>query len=94
VQDDNVHIVDYSLLIKVWIALVILTGITIWVAGMELGAMSTLTAIVIATVKAILVLMFFMHLKYEPPLFVITSIVTVLTLTVIILMTFSDVWFR
>ena len=80
--------------IKVWLCLLVLTAVTVWVASMELGALSTLTAIFIASVKAVLVLMFFMHLKHEPPLFIITTLVAVMTLTVIILMTFSDVWFR
>ena len=90
----DIHIVNDKLLIIVWACLLALTGTTIFVASVDLGALSTLAAIVIASVKAILVLMFFMHLKYEPPLFIVAAVITVMTLTVIILMTFSDVWFR
>lgn len=88
------HIVSSAIFIKVWLCLLALTALTIFVASLDLGAFSILMAISIASIKAILVLMFFMHLKYEPPLFVITSLITVMTLTAIILMTFSDVWFR
>jgi cytochrome c oxidase subunit 4 len=92
--EEKFHMVRYSVLVKVWVCLIVLTAVNIYVAGFELGALSTLIAIFIASITAILVLMFFMHLRYEPPLFVISSVITVLTLTVIILMTFSDVWFR
>jgi cytochrome c oxidase subunit 4 len=93
-DDQQIHTVDYGVSVKVWACLLVLTGLTIFLAGLDLGGLSTLTAIFIASVKATLVLMFFMHLKYEPPVFITMSLVTVATLTVIILMTFSDVWFR
>ena len=88
------HVVDIKVFIIVWACLITLTGLTIWVAGLELGNLSTFAAMIIATIKASLVLYFFMHLKYEPPVFRIMALVTVATLTVIILMTFTDVWFR
>lgn len=88
------HAVSFTVFILIWLCLLVLTSITVYVSGLDIGAVSTFTAIFIASVKALLVLLFFMHLKYEPPLFVITSLVALLTLTVIFLMTFSDVWFR
>jgi len=93
-QESKGHVVGYRVFIAVWLCLLVLTGLTIWIAGLELGNLSTFTAMIIATVKASLVLYFFMHLKYEPPVFRIMALVTVATLTVIILMTFTDVWFR
>lgn len=88
------HIVGYRVFITIWACLIVLTGVTIWVAGLHLGNLSTFAAMIIATVKASLVLYFFMHLKYEPPVFKVMALVTIATLTVIILMTFTDVWFR
>jgi len=78
----------------VWIALLALTATTIIVAGMHLGRFSTLTALVIASIKASLVLWFFMHLKYEKRLFRYMLLVPVATLTVIIGLTFLDIWYR
>lgn len=78
----------------VWLGLLVLTAITITVAGLHLGNFSTVTAVLIATIKALLVLYFFMHLKYEPPLLRFIFAASVLTLTVIIILTFTDVWFR
>ncbi len=88
------HQVKYKTFFITWLSLLILTGLTIWVSGLELGNFSTFAAMTIATVKASLVLFIFMHLRYEPPIFRIMSFVTILTLTVIVLLTFTDVWFR
>ena len=61
---------------------------------MDLGAFSTLAAIVIASIKASFVLWFFMHLKYEKRLLKLLLLVPIVTLAVIIGMTFIDVWYR
>lgn len=78
----------------VWIALLMLTAITVTIAELHLGRFSTVTALVIATAKASLVLAFFMHLRYEKRVFKIMFFVPVLTLGVILLLTFVDVWYR
>ena len=80
--------------ILVWLALLALTGVTIWVASLELGAYSVLTALVVASAKAFLVFFIFMHLKYEEPFFKIMLLAVIVTLTVIIALTFLDVGFR
>ena len=58
------HIVSTKLYYAIWIALLLLTGITAGVAFIDLGPFNTVVALVIATLKAVLVLLFFMHLKY------------------------------
>ena len=78
----------------VWIALLALTGITITVAGMRPGRFSTLAALVIASIKASLVLWFFMHLKYEKRFFKYLLLVPITTLTFMIGLTFLDIWYR
>ena len=93
-NEQEVHIVPTKTFISVWIILLALTAVTVTVARMELGALSILTAIMIASVKAGLVLWFFMHLKYEQRLFKLLLLVPVVTLAVIIGLTFVDVWYR
>jgi cytochrome c oxidase subunit 4 len=78
----------------VWITLLILTGLTITVARMGLGRWSIAGALLIATSKASLVLYFFMHLKYEKPLFQAMFYVTAVILSVFIGFTFFDIAFR
>jgi cytochrome c oxidase subunit 4 len=42
-----------------------LTGLTVWVAFQDFGIFNNLVALTIAVIKALLVVMFFMHLKYS-----------------------------
>jgi cytochrome c oxidase subunit 4 len=88
------HLVNTWTFVAVWIVLMILTVTTVWVAGLNLGELSTAGSMLIATAKGLLVLLFFMHLKYESPVFTVMASLAVATLTVIILLTFTDVWFR
>jgi cytochrome c oxidase subunit 4 len=48
----------------IWIALLCLTVVTAAVSFVDLGPLNTIVALVIATVKALLVVLFFMHVKY------------------------------
>lgn len=57
--------VSYAALGAVWAALLALTWLTVKVAGMHLRGVSAGAPFLIASVKASLVLAFFMHLKYE-----------------------------
>jgi len=88
------HIVSTKTFVSVWVALLTLTAITVTVAKLDLGAFSTFTAIVIASIKAGLVLWFFMHLKYEKRFLKLLLLVPIVTLAVIIGMTFIDVGYR
>ena len=49
----------------IWASLMFLTWLTVWVAGIPLGAWNVVVALGIATVKASLVGLFFMHLIEE-----------------------------
>lgn len=59
------HIVPAAILGKVAVALLVLTGLTVGAAQMHLGALEAPVAILIALVKAFLVMAFFMGLKYD-----------------------------
>jgi cytochrome c oxidase subunit 4 len=78
----------------VWIALLCLTGLTIKAAQMQMGGWSMVANIAIASTKASLVLWFFMHLKYEKRLFKLLLFVPLLTISIIIGLTFFDIWYR
>jgi len=93
-EEQNVHIGRPKTYVAVWLALLALTAITITVAGMHLGTFSTLTALLIASIKASLVLWLFMHLKYEKKLFKFLFLIPIVTLTVMIGLTFLDIWYR
>jgi cytochrome c oxidase subunit 4 len=93
--EEEIRKTRYKAYVLVWITLVILTGITLSAAGMELGGWTVLIALAIAGTKSGLVLNYFMHLKSERLLIfrVIIPLVMVLFL-VFILLTFSDLAFR
>lgn len=93
-NEQNNHIVSTRTFVSVWATLLTLTAITVTVAKADLGAFSTITAIMIASVKAGLVLWFFMHLKYEKRLLKLLLLVPIVTLAVIIGLTFVDVLYR
>jgi cytochrome c oxidase subunit 4 len=88
------HEANYKTYILVWGALLVLLGITIAAAKLYVFQYSVLVNLLIASIKAILVLMFFMHLKYEGYFLKSLVVLTLAALTFIIALTFSDVWFR
>ena len=55
-------------LIAVFIALILLTVLTVEQASMDLGNVELIASLVIATIKASLVIMFFMHMLHDKPL--------------------------
>lgn len=59
------HIIPLGDYVKVFIALIILTVITVAAARFDFGVLNTVIAFFIASVKAVLVLAIFMHLKYD-----------------------------
>jgi cytochrome c oxidase subunit IV len=58
------HVMSSKFYYGIWIALMVLTVVTARVAFFDLGPFNTVVALVIATCKALLVILFFMHVKY------------------------------
>lgn len=76
-------------------ALVLLTLITVLISGVtESAGIAIILAMLVASVKASLVMIFFMHLNHEPLVFKIFLGVAFFTLSVIFILTFSDYVFR
>jgi cytochrome c oxidase subunit IV len=61
------HVVPLSVLAAVLAALVVLTAATVAVATVDLGSLNIYAALAIAGVKATLVVLYFMHLRYDRP---------------------------
>ncbi len=72
------HVVPTWLLGLVLVGLLILTGITVGLSGVPMGRFNTLVAMAIATVKATLVVMYFMHLRWDRPFNAIVLVSSVL----------------
>jgi cytochrome c oxidase subunit 4 len=88
------HVLGYGQLALVLGLLLILTGLTVAVSYVHLEFWNVPVALSIASLKASLVLLFFMHLKYEGRVIRYSFISTVLFLAVMIGFTFWDVAFR
>jgi cytochrome c oxidase subunit 4 len=59
------HVVSRKTYIVVWGALMALMILTAGLSRIDLGEWSTLVALAIAAIKALLVILFFMHIRYE-----------------------------
>ncbi|HUH67005.1 MAG TPA: cytochrome C oxidase subunit IV family protein [Syntrophales bacterium] len=89
------HVVATGIYAAVWLALLALLAATIAVAKLRLLAQySVLGSLAIASAKAALVLAFFMHLKYEGRFLKSMLSLAIAALTLLIGLTFVDVWLR
>ncbi len=88
------HILSYTTLALVLGSLLVLTLVTIGVSYVDLGIFNVPVALTIASTKATIVLLFFMHLKYEGKVIIWSFISSVIFLAIMITFTFWDVAFR
>ena len=61
------HLVPVRYLAATGVALLILTVVTVWVAKFDFGDANIWVALAVAGVKASLVVLFFMHLRWDRP---------------------------
>jgi cytochrome c oxidase subunit 4 len=68
------HIVSPKIYVLVFMALIIFTGLTYGIALINLGPFNAIVAITIAMIKTLLVILFFMHVKYSPKMTKVTVV--------------------
>jgi cytochrome c oxidase subunit 4 len=73
-----VHIAPFRVLAAVWVTLLVLTWVTVAATGVDLGRFNLWLAMAIATVKASLVLLYFMHMRYDRPINAIVFVTALL----------------
>lgn len=86
--------VPYRTFILIWIALLVLTVVTVAVSRVHLGALNIWVALGIASLKSSLVIFYFMHLRQESRLFRVGLVVLLSILAIFIGFTFFDVLYR
>jgi cytochrome c oxidase subunit 4 len=74
----------------VFATLLTFTGLTVWAAYVDLGILNPVVALAIACTKAVIVILFFMHVKYQSNLVKLTVISGFFTFIVLITMTLTD----
>ncbi len=76
------------------IALLILTGVTVGASYINFGSGNVVIALAIASIKAILVALFFMHLAWDKPVNAIIAVAGFLFLGIFLMFDFIDVGTR
>ena len=84
------HIVTPLQYCMVFGALLLGTIITIFAADVDLGVFNPVIALGIASTKMVIVILFFMHVKYQSKLVKLTVISGFFTFLVLITMTLTD----
>ncbi len=84
------HVASKKTYILVWAALLVLTGITVWIAQLNLGAFNDVVALAVAVSKALLVILFFMHVKDSSRLTRLTVVAGFFWLVILIGITLTD----
>jgi cytochrome c oxidase subunit 4 len=88
------HVVPVSTFFKVLVALLILTVLTVAVAQINLGKWNIVGALVVASLKASLVILIFMHGKYENKILWTYIVIPFVLLAIMIGGIFTDDPFR
>ena len=89
-EDEYTHVVPASIYVGIWAALMVGTLITVLASFAELGPFNIVIALLIATIKGTLVVLFFMHLRYSPKLTIVAVIAAVFWLFIMFSLTMTD----
>jgi cytochrome c oxidase subunit IV len=84
------HIVPMSLYVGIWATLMVCTGLTVFAASVDLGVFNIVVALLIATFKGTLVVLFFMHLRYSSKLTMVTVVAALFWLFIMFSLTLTD----
>ena len=93
-NEEKQHIVPYRTFLLILAALLAFTFISIGVTSYNIGPFTVLAALVLATLKTILVLSYFMHLKFDVRMFAILVVAVLLLIGVVMFITFLDYLYR
>ena len=88
--DPQHHITPKSVYFAVFAALMVFTVITVLAALQDFGALNTPIALTIATIKATLVILYFMHVRHSTRLTWLVIIASFVMMGVLFVLTFSD----
>ena len=84
------HVVPTRIYYMIFAVLMVGTYLTVQVAFFDLGALNTVVALAVACIKATLVVLFFMHVRYSTRLTWAVVFGSVFWLGILLTLTFSD----
>lgn len=89
------HIVHPRVYITIFLALMLGTGLTVLAAFRDFpGPLNAVVAMTIAVVKATLVILYFMHVRYSSRLIWLVISAALFWLAILFALTISDYWTR
>jgi cytochrome c oxidase subunit 4 len=88
------HVVSPKVYLTIVCALLVLTATTVGASYVEMGIFNPIVALAIAAVKMMLVVLFFMHVKYSSKLTQLTVGAGIFTFLVLVGMTMADYFTR
>ena len=86
----SAHVVPTRVYYTIFAILMICTGLTVWIAFLDLGRFNAIAALGIAVLKATLVVLFFMHVKYSTRLTWAVVVGSVFWLGILLVLTMGD----
>jgi len=89
-QDHGPHVVPLKVLAGVFISLLVLTYLTVAATMFDLGRFNIWIALGIATIKGALVVLYFMHLRYDSPFNSIIFVTAIVFLCLFLGITMMD----
>jgi cytochrome c oxidase subunit 4 len=84
------HVASPGQYIAIFLTLMVLTGVTVAAAFVNLGVFNASVALGIATIKATLVVLYFMHVKYSSRLTKLTVVSGFFFLGILLMLTMTD----
>lgn len=93
-SEESHHIVPFRNHVFVLLALIVLTIVTVAITWTNLGPYNTTAAMIIAGVKAALVMIYFMHLRFDHKIYAIMVGFVLLLFAAVLVLTFLDYFYR
>jgi cytochrome c oxidase subunit 4 len=93
-ENNKPHITSYRLLATILVILLVLTFFSVFITTIHLGPLTVAAALLVASVKVSLVLIYFMHLKYESLFLKLMVSGVFLVFALVIIITFIDYLLR
>ena len=86
----EVHVVPHKVCLGVFLALCVLTVVTVAVTGYDFGPFNLIVALGVAITKATLVVLYFMHARYSPKLTGVVIASSIAFFVILVFLTLTD----
>ena len=93
-NDHDQHIVPLKTYLFILLALITFTLLSIAITKIDLGPLAVAGALFFAVLKSTLIVVYFMHLKFEHRMYAIFGSIVMFTFFIVIILTFLDYMFQ